>query len=387
MSALAAQAAPLRIALAGGGTGGHIAPGLHLVESTAPGELADLLWFTSGRAVEERVLARLERLSGAPPHERVRLDLEPAGGGAPSLARLALRSAPNVARARAALRRHRSEVLLALGGFTALPAVLAARSLGLPVALLELNAKSGRATRVLAPLAARVFHAWGASLPGGRESERHRRSGAPLPPALTALERQLEGDPRARAALGFAPDRALLVVLGGSQGAASLNAFVARELGSLVASGIQVLHQTGPGRALEGVAGHPAYRALEYVDDVPSALRAATLALARGGASTLAELAAARLPAIVVPYPHHPDRHQEHNARELGAGVRVVADSALDAALARELARLASPAGAAERAAMSAALAPVARPRAAAEILRELALLARPEPALLRSPA
>ena len=103
-------------------------PGLHLV-AAARGSvpIADLLWFTSGRAVEERALGGIDELLLGTPFERVVLELEPSGGGAPSLARLASRTPPGVLSAWRALRRHRTEVLLALGGFTALPAAIAAR--------------------------------------------------------------------------------------------------------------------------------------------------------------------------------------------------------------------------------------------------------------------
>src|SRR5262245_8066659 len=124
----------MRLALAGGGTGGHVVPGLHVLEhlcaqGTAP---VDVLWFAAGRAIEERVLARSpERLAGVA-LERVALRLEPEARGAPSWLRLAVRTPPETRRARAALARHESEVLLALGGYTTLPAVLAARTLGIP---------------------------------------------------------------------------------------------------------------------------------------------------------------------------------------------------------------------------------------------------------------
>lgn len=379
MSAPASR--PLRLAFAGGGTGGHIVPGLHLLDAArdAGVEVEDLVWFTSGRAVEERVLAELERRAEGVPCERVALDLEPPGGGAPSLARTAVRAAPNVARARRALREHGSEVLLALGGFTSLPAALAAKSLRIPFALLEINAARGRATRCLAPLAARVFHAWSASAPP-RPAAKHARTGPPLPPELFRAARTFEGDAEARAAWGFGRDAALVLVLGGSQGAASLNRFVARCVDELRSRGAQVLHQTGPGRLSEGAEEAAGYRRVEYVDDVASALRAATLVVCRGGASSLAELAALGVPAVVVPYPHHPDRHQERNARELGTGVRIVRDEELGPELARELARLASEEGEAERARMSEALRRALPADAGRRILAELAALRSSRP-------
>jgi UDP-N-acetylglucosamine--N-acetylmuramyl-(pentapeptide) pyrophosphoryl-undecaprenol N-acetylglucosamine transferase len=357
----------LRVAFAGGGTGGHIAPGRHLLEHVGA-ELDEVLWFCTGRPVEERAFEGLTRA------RRVALDLEPPSGGAPSLAWLALRTAPSVLRARRELARARSEVLLGLGGFTTLPAVLAARLLGIPVALLEINAAPGRATRRLAPLAARTFHAWRSTLPSGEPSARDLWTGPPLPPRLIGVERSPASLARARAALGFAPDLPLLVVLGGSQGAGALNEFVASQAPVLL-RGAQVLHQTGPGRGAEAASARPGYRAVEFLSDVPAVLAAATAVLCRGGASTLAEVAAARCPAWVVPYPHHADRHQERNARALGQGVVILDQARLDAHCARELLQqltAASPQALQER---SAALARALPLDAAARIWRELGRL------------
>lgn len=342
----------MRLALAGGGTGGHVVPGLHVLEhlrarGSAPD---DVLWFSAGRRVEERVLAHVSERAGVPALERVVLALE--AEGAPSWLELALRTAPETHRARTALARHESEVLLALGGYTAVPAVLAARSLGIPVVLLELNAVTGKATRALAGLAERVVHAWPAPRAG-----RHCSFGPPLAPAFLSRDPGEEERAVARARLGFRAELPLLVVLGGSQGAAALNRFLAAHALALTEAGLQVLHQTGPARLAEGAGDVAGYRKLEYLDDVAGALDAATLVLCRGGASTLAEVAARARPALVVPYPHHADRHQERNALALGAGVRIVPEARLDAALVSTLVRLAGAEGAPERAAMSRALA------------------------------
>ncbi len=346
--------------MAGGGTGGHVVPGLHLLEhlrarGSAP---ADLLWFSAGRPVEDQALASLPERMPELSVERVVLH-EPALQGALSWLRLLARAPVDVAHARGALARHGSQVLLALGGATSVPAVLAARTLGIPVILLEINAVAGKSTRSLAGLAERVVHAWPGSVPvaAAAGASRHVCSGPPLAPAFLARGPSEEESARARAALGFDPARPLLVVLGGSQGAAALNRFLLAHARELVQQGLQVLHQTGPGRASEAAPPVAGYRAVEYVRDVVQALTAATLVLCRGGASTLAEVAACRKPALVVPYPHHKDRHQEGNARALGAGVRIVHERDLGPPLVRELARLASREGDGERAAMSRALA------------------------------
>ncbi len=350
----------LRLALAGGGTGGHLVPGLHLLDGIAgrPGALVDLLWLHGARPIEERVLAGLGAQAFGVPMERVRLALEAAGGGAPHLAAVCARLPRAVLSARRALLRHRSEVVLGLGGFVSVPVVLAAKSLGIPATVLEINAVPGRATRALAPLCARVFHAWRGSLPP-RPAARDRLVGPPLSRAFTSgVGRGIRSEDResARRALGFESERALLVVLGGSQGAGALNAFVRGVLDVLLGAGLSVLHQVGPGRLDEAATERAGYRAVEYIDDVARALRAAELALCRGGASTLAEIAALEVPVCVVPYPHHADRHQERNAHELADGAVVIEERALGPAALERIVVLASEAGQAERERMRAAL-------------------------------
>ena len=352
---------PLRLALAGGGTGGHVVPGVHVVQHLArEGLVGDVLWFGAGRSAEERALDALraipELADGSVPHEVVQLALEPQGGGAPSLARLARRAPADVLRARRSLSAHRSQALLGLGGFTSLPAVLGARLAGVPAAVFEINAVAGKATRALAPLCRRVFHAYADS--AGRDA-RHVVTGPPLAPDFAAGPPD-EAERRVRVhELGFDPDRPLLCVFGGSQGAAALNGFARSHLGTLTGGGAQVLHQVGPGRLDEAAGGSSpagAYRAVEFVDAPARVLGAATLVLCRGGASTVAELGAARAPSVVVPYPHHGDAHQARNARRLGAGALVVPEVELGEQAAARIAALLSPAGAEERAAMAAAL-------------------------------
>lgn len=346
----------LRVAFVGGGTGGHVVPGLHLLGDAAARDARpkDLLWFTSGRPVEERVFAGSSALLATVPHQRVALPLEARGGGAPSRTALALRAPAAVVAARRALVAHRSEVVLGLGGFTSLPVVVAALGLGIPTALLEVNAVSGAATRWLGRISQRTFHAFAAS---ATNPARDVWTGPPLPPEMTSGAPHHDVVRRARASLGFDPDRPVLVVLGGSQGASALNAFVRANISRLHAGGVQVLHQTGPGKQGESAPPVEAYRAVEYLDPVRTALESATVVLCRGGASTLCEIAALRIPTFVAPYPRAAKDHQTKNALELGRGVRLVRDHELGAWTADAITRLASDESRGERDAMSAELA------------------------------
>ena len=159
-----------------------------------------------------------------------------------------------------------------------------------------------------------------------------------------------------RAELGMSASAPLLVILGGSQGALGLNTFVATHAKEWTGAGLNILHQCGPGRTSEGAGNLPGYQAVEFIDDVPGVLAAADIALARAGASTVAEIGAARLPAIFVPHPASPDRHQHKNAGLLGAGARVVDQSELSSDFASELLKLAGAEGLGERSEMRLAL-------------------------------
>lgn len=371
--------APLRLAIAGGGTGGHVVPGRHLLDvlHAAGGSLADLVWFHGARPAEERCLRDVDGHPAAPSFERAALPVEPEVGGAPTLGLLTRRMLPAVLKARRVLAKHRSEVLLGLGGYTTAPAVVAARSLGLPCVLLEVNATAGRATRALAPLCQRVLHSWRETLPPEREGLKHHLVGPPLGPEFVPAADPERARREAKEDLGFLPDRPLVVVLGGSQGARGLNEFVRQHVATILGSGVQLLHQVGPGRRSEGAADLAGYGCVEFIDGVHTALTAADVVLCRGGASTLAEVGAVAVPAWVVPYPHHADRHQERNARQLDGGVRIVEESALDRSRCEELVRLAGPEGRPERERMRARLLAAVPGGAAARIWRELDVLRR----------
>lgn len=366
----------LRLAISGGGTGGHIVPGLHLLEHLreSGGELEDLVWFGSGRGVEERVLEHLTGRTGLAPVEVLSLALEPRSGGAPGWVGLAVRTAPSVQRVRQALRAHRTQVVLGLGGYVTAPVAVAAKSMGIPMALLEINSVVGKANQWLSPLCQRVYHAWEGTLPD-RAGQRHLHMGPPVSPRLEPTDGESSRS-AAKACLGFEVERPLLVVLGGSQGAQAINQVMAAGSGILLEKGISILHQVGPGKLDQAARSQSeSYRAVEYVDEMDLALRAADLVLCRGGASTMAEVAAVQAPAWVVPYTHHRDNHQEHNARQLGDGVRVVPESTLADALS-ELPGFMGERGAAERERMRRALRCCVPRDAARRILDDLERLA-----------
>lgn len=252
------------------------------------------------------------------------------------------------------------------GGYVAGPVGLAAVLRRRPLVITEADSHLGLANRLLAPFARRVGLAF--EIPG-RTPPRYVVTGRPIPPP--AGDRQA-----ARAHFGLSGERPLVVVVGGSLGARSINEAAIEAFGQ--DGELDVIHAAGD-RDLAALSRRPVgpgYRLFGYIDDFDQALAAADVVVSRSGGSVF-EIAAAGCPAVLVPYPHAAADHQAGNAawmRDAGAAV-VIDDSRLDAtilaATVREL--LADPD---LLAAMRAASLSIARPEAAAavaDLLREAA--------------
>jgi UDP-N-acetylglucosamine--N-acetylmuramyl-(pentapeptide) pyrophosphoryl-undecaprenol N-acetylglucosamine transferase len=280
-------------------------------------------------------------------------------------ARAAMRAAGAVRACRRILRRRQPDVVFGGGGYVAGPMVLAAAGRRIPTALMEADAHLGLANRLAAPFARRIFLSFPIS---GREGAKYRVTGRPIPATSRATLPREEA--RARFFLEHGP---VLLVFGGSQGASSLNELAVESFGS---AGPAVLHLSGE-RDFASLAKRitrPDYRLLPFAPEFGAALAAADLVLARAGGSVW-ELAAAKRPAILVPYPFATGDHQTKNARffeQAGAAVVIPeAELGLVPGLARSL--LDDPDRLAE---MAAAMGRVARPDAADEIAEELIALA-----------
>jgi UDP-N-acetylglucosamine--N-acetylmuramyl-(pentapeptide) pyrophosphoryl-undecaprenol N-acetylglucosamine transferase len=217
--------------------------------------------------------------------------------------------------ARRHLRRHQIAGVISTGGKASLPVALAARSLGLPLFLLEQNAVTGRANRWLLPLAKRMY----LGLPGA--GERHARAlftGTPLRSGFGRVERE-----EARRSLGLHADVPVVLITGGSQGARVLNEVVPAAL-QRVRCKLQVMHLSGLGNdaavrhRYADVARDTVAHVRPVAADMDRLFAAADLVICRGGGTTVAELMAVGRAAIIIPYPHHKDRQQWHNAQVLG---------------------------------------------------------------------
>jgi len=355
----------VRIMVAGGGTGGHVYPGIAVVEALSERARVEALFVGARGGVEQGIFERAALAHSLLPGYGLRRA---------SLARklaVPFMLASGIVRAAGLLRAFRPDVVLGTGGYASATVVLAAILSRIPRVLEEQNSVPGLVNRRLAASADLVLlgyeesRAW---LPAGARTQ---VVGNPI--------RRLPRASREDAAKYFGLDasRPVVLVAGGSRGAHSLNLAggdAAARLAS--ARGIQFLILAGRADRAEverraGNAHH--VRVLDYLDDVQFAYSLADVAVARSGASSVFELALFGVPAIFVPYPHAADAHQESNAAPLvraGAAI-VIHDSELDGE------RLASGIAALidrpeRRAAMALAMRQWSKPNAAADSARAI---------------
>jgi UDP-N-acetylglucosamine--N-acetylmuramyl-(pentapeptide) pyrophosphoryl-undecaprenol N-acetylglucosamine transferase len=219
------------------------------------------------------------------------------------------------------IRRFAADAIFSKGSQVSVPVVAAAWTLRLPVVLHESDVVAGSENRLVARLSTVVCVGWPeAQRSFGRPV--HVTGNIPGPGALEVHDR-----PAARSALGIQGEKPLILILGGSQGALTLNRLVYPIVPALCARHA-VLHQCGPGK-VEDLVEHPDYVQGEFIDDMGQAYSAADLVVGRAGATTILEVASHRLPALYVPYPWAEDDHQAVNAARAAAlGVAEVADQA-----------------------------------------------------------
>lgn len=325
-----------RVAIACGGTGGHLYPGL-AVAGRLQERGAAVTLLVSEKEVDRRALGSEHRF-------RV-VTLPAIGFSARRGLGFAVRFWRSLRLARREFRSERPEVLLSMGGFTSVPPALAARMGGGRVVLHEANAVPGRANRWLARIAEEAFVYF------PEAASRLARRGVQVHVVGMPVREQFQSSDAGacRLALGLAPARPVLLVMGGSQGASGINEAVTRAAGRMVAEipGLQILHLSGS-RDEAGV--REAYRAAgvpavvrAFLTEMELALGAADVAIGRAGASSLAEIAAMGVPSLLVPFPQAADDHQTANAeafRGTGAAMVIRQEDATPECLAGETVRL-----------------------------------------------
>ena len=345
------------VMIVAGGTGGHVFPALAVAEELR-GRAQPVVWMGTRKGLEARVVPaagiEMEWISIAGLR----------GRGAAAWLAAPFRISIAIVQALAAMRRRKPVVVLGMGGFVSGPGGVAAWLCRRPVLIHEQNAVAGTTNRLLARIARRVFEAFPGSFPGGVAAE---LVGNPVRREILDLAQ------RDRAGNGRPKDAVHVLILGGSQGARVLNERVPEAMAKLPGGvSVDIWHQAG--RGLETARRGYAERGVEarvdaFVEDMAGAYAWADLAVCRAGALTIAELAAAGLGAILVPFPHAVDDHQARNAESFGsrgAGIVVPEREFTPQRLADELAALLERPG--RIAGMGASASNLARPAAPTDI-------------------
>jgi UDP-N-acetylglucosamine--N-acetylmuramyl-(pentapeptide) pyrophosphoryl-undecaprenol N-acetylglucosamine transferase len=303
----------MRLIIAGGGTGGHLFPGIAVAEEFLGRDPAnEVLFVGTERGIEARAV----------PAAGYRLELVSAAGirgkGIFSQIRGTIMMLKGFCRSRKLIWSFLPDMVLGVGGYASLPMVLAARGMGVPAFIHEQNAIPGMTNRLLARFVGRVFvtlEESAACFPG----KKTLLTGNPLRRQILEQAGKVAGEQRA----GDGKGSFRLLVFGGSQGAHAINSSMAAALPLLapLAGRLEVTHQTGDKEAFEMEAAYQrqGIRATvtPFIHDMAGAYQQADLIICRAGATTIAEVTACGRPSILIPFPHAVDDHQRRNAEAL----------------------------------------------------------------------
>ncbi len=306
------------VVIAGGGTGGHLYPGIALAKALMKHDADIEITFVGTRqGIESRVL----------PREGLRLKTIWSGGllGKKGIGRLVnwIKLPVSLLQSMAFLLTHRPRLVVGVGGYVSGPVALAAWALRIPVLIHEQNTVPGATNRWLGKIADRVAVTFEMS-----------KKYFPAHKVETTGNMIREEFSEAEGANVPASGKFTVLVLGGSQGAHSINQAMLDALDALapVKDRLHVIHQTGQADEAEIKAGyeHKGFSAdaRAFIYDMADQYRKASLIICRAGATTLAEVTALGIPAVLVPFPFAAHNHQEHNARALesGGAARVLLD-------------------------------------------------------------
>lgn len=357
---------PLRVLVSGGGTGGHIFPAVSIANEVRRRHPdAEILFVgAEGRMEMQRVPSAGYDIKGLPVagFDRRRLWRNFAVLG--KLWR-SLRMANGI------LRDFRPDIAVGVGGYASGPMLKAAQRHGIPTLLQEQNGYPGVTNKLLAKKADAICVAYD-NMDRWFPADRIVMTGNPVRAAITAVTAT---PAEAKKALGFDPGRPLVLSVGGSLGARTVNEAISAAIPQIEKAGAQLLWQTGKLYADECSAkaqGHPDVHASAFIDDMAMAYRAADLVVSRAGAGTISELELVGAPVILIPSPNVAEDHQRKNALALvdkGAAV-MIEDAEAIAKLGAELERLLADAD--TRRSMSQSIKAMSRPNAASDIVDRL---------------
>lgn len=302
---------PKRILISGGGTGGHIFPALAIANALRRRDPETEILFAGaeGRMEMERVPAAGYDIVGLPV----------AGFDRSRLWRnftVLLKLMRSMRRARKILRTFNPDIAIGVGGYASGPMLKAAQKAGVPTLLQEQNSYAGVTNKLLARRASAICVAYD-GLERFFPAEKIIKTGNPVRADIVSATMT---STEAKTAMGMHPDKPLVLVVGGSLGARTINESIAGSIDEITSAGAQILWQTGKLYADECAAvanGHADVKAMPFISDMATAYRAADVVVARAGAGTISELQLLGLPVILVPSPNVAEDHQRKNAQAL----------------------------------------------------------------------
>lgn len=286
---------PLKLLIAASGTGGHLFPALAVAGQL---ENCQIEWLGVPNRLETELVP-----SQYPLHT---IAVEGFQGGLSLKSLRVLQGlVSSIGVCRRLLKTGGFQGVFTTGGYIAAPVILAARSLGLPVLLHESNAFPGKVTRLLAP--------WCTTVAVGFAQAQNYLKGTDVMTMGTPVRADFL-DPQPLT-LDIPEDAPLIVVVGGSQGAVAVNQLIREAVQDWLERGVVVVHLTGNNDPEANDVQHPRYLTLPFYNNMGALLNRASLVISRAGAGTLTELAIAKTPALLIPYPYAADDHQTYNAQ------------------------------------------------------------------------
>ncbi|MEH2201818.1 undecaprenyldiphospho-muramoylpentapeptide beta-N-acetylglucosaminyltransferase [Nostoc sp.] len=289
--------APIRLLIAASGTGGHLFPAIALAQKLPDYQIE---WLGVPNRLETQLVPKEYPLN------TIAVEGFQQGFGLASI-RIFGKLALSILEVRRILKQGNFQGVFTTGGYIAGPAVIAARSLGLPVVFHESNALPGKVTRFFGP--------WCSAVALGFEVAAKYLPRAKNVCVGTPVRAQfLDGAINAPLDLAIPDGVPLIVVFGGSQGAVAINKLVRESAKAWFDGGAYVVHLTGDRDPEADSLKHPQYIALPFYNNMAALLQRATLAISRSGAGSLTELAVCGTPAILIPYPFAAEDHQSYNA-------------------------------------------------------------------------
>jgi UDP-N-acetylglucosamine--N-acetylmuramyl-(pentapeptide) pyrophosphoryl-undecaprenol N-acetylglucosamine transferase len=305
----------MKIIIAGGGTGGHLFPGIALAQALS-NHKHKVFFLPTQRPFDSRELTQYGFDFKTLPSPRFKLNPMFVVNFIKAVA-ISLRIIDKI----------RPDYVVGLGGYGSLPSLISAKVLGVPIGLLEQNVLPGKVTRLFSAWARHIFCQWGASRKYLSNPLRARIVGSPIRTEIKLIDKS-----EACKKLGLDSGRRIIAILGGSQGAEAINRFITENISSLKSykDKIAIIHLTGEADYEKVKSVYESESIMNYTAPFSKLMSeiysSVDLVICRSGGITLAELTALGVPAVLIPYPHAAENHQYLNAAEfahLGAGIMI----------------------------------------------------------------